>query len=47
MAVVFLISRQDRLEDIARRNRADLPRIYVELKALERNFTVNAGDDWK
>ena len=43
-AAVFVINRQDRLGEIASRNHADLPRIYVELKAAEHNYTVSADE---
>ena len=43
-AAVFVINRQDRLEEIANRNHADLPRIYVELKPAEHNYTVSADE---
>ena len=43
-AAVFVINRQDRLEEIASRNHADLPRIYVELSSAEHNYTVSADE---
>ena len=43
-ATIFLISRQDRLDEIANRNHADLPRIYVELKPADHNYTVTADE---
>ena len=43
-AAVFVINRQDRLEEIASRNHADLPRIYVELRSAEHNYTVSADE---
>ena len=40
-AAVFVINRQDRLEEIANRNHASLRRIYVELKPADHNYTVS------